>query len=172
MVVFLDGYLGAGRKPFRKWKQTLAARAVRVFSLLKAMPWVLGRLTVEENFGQANISALRRRVDFAGNYAELDKLAKETGGAILDPSGGDIFTFAALRRGPDERVLSRLVRAAYWLVRNVYRVEFEWHDSPQQPKSLWFEIRDSRGRKVRDDALHYPSHFVPEGQHRQAGFRR
>jgi len=62
----------------------------------------------------------------------------------------------------DRKQIPATARAAYRLVRDVYRVELEVSEPITKPRKLTLEVLDAQGHRLRDVQLLYPRYLAPQ----------
>lgn len=84
-------------------------------------------------------------------------LAWESGGGTLTPWETRAQIFFSV---PPENI-SKVSRAAYGLVRNVYRVELEISEPIKKLRKLELEVLDERGKRIPYEQVAYPRYLAP-----------
>lgn len=145
-----------GKVRLRKLKPRLAGAGLRIFLLRVAQP----SLVWQRELAGGTVAEYRRwGRTFFEFWHDMENLARESGGATLDPWDSVVVMAGRLRLDPKH--INAVARAAYQLVRHVYRLDFELSEPLRKRRKLKLEVLNEQGRRVKKLNLLYPRYLTP-----------
>ena len=155
ILIISDGIFPTGSQ---KIHQTLADSGVRVFLIFSTLPDIYSR---EYKFGELVKVGQFRPLTVSGEYEHGSSLIWETGGGIFDPWKDVLVHPGGFGEYSNEVLFPQTVRAAYQVLKNLYRFEIQLDAAIEQYKHFDIQLKDEQGKIVKDFLVVHPRYLGP-----------